>query len=142
MKKFLSLILLLASLSFSFVGTGPRVVSSTGSWSYRSNADSFIQFETLTDSIATGSVNFISFTVDNVLDYDSIDFTIESTDGDAITTASVTWESFAGKTWETSVLTSGTPITVFLSERLTFTIPNPSANAVTIVSANVRLVND
>jgi len=75
----------------------------------------------------------------DILAYDKMDFIIVS-GSTAITTASVRWIQNDGTLISSNVLTSGTPITNFLSNWMSIVIPNGTATR--NFSGNIRLINN
>jgi len=94
--------------------------------------------------IATGSVNYIQDTFYNIGAYGNLDFKVVAISAGTITTASISHIEYRDNTLasivSTNVLTSGTARTTFEGNSLTYRIYNPSANATTAVTLNVRII--
>jgi len=93
--------------------------------------------------IATGSAGYIEDTFYNIGTFSDLDFKVINISAGSITTASITHIEYRNNdlmpSVSTNVLTSGTAKTVFEGNALTYRIYNPSANAKTTVTLNIRI---
>jgi len=147
MKKIVQYILLLLFLVFSSATIAgvltdnwvPTAGTANG-WRYISDAfESFYQFEIQGYAIPTGSANYIKIDVDGIYNADGLNGTVTYTSGDSITTYNIDWLYTDGAISESETGTFGTPIVDLKSQRALITVYNPSSDAKTTVSLNIRI---
>jgi len=139
MKKVLLGVLLLGVFGFA---EAPKYVSATNISGYVAG-ENFIHYEINGESLPTGNANFLEVTFERVLDWDGIHIPAVTTDGDDITSGVISFLKADNSVISTASIIVGTAfIDVIESQRIRVKLENPSANAITVVTADILAWND